>query len=286
VTGSCVLITGAGGFIGQHLVRDQLARGRRVRALDWRRESLQGIWPLDLELLVGDAADPAVQREAVAGVDVVFHLASAHLERHLGDADFQRVNVGAVEGLLEHSRRAGVRRFVHVSSSGVHGAIEHPPADEEAPLHPDIAYERTKLAGELVAREFWRRHGLPVVVVRPVWVYGPGCRRTARLFKAVASRRFIMVGRGSNRRSALYITDMLDALERCATRAGIEGEIFIVGHEELVTVSRLVSEIARLAGVRGPRLHVPVRLASATVSLLEVAGRRLGRTPSLSRRSL
>lgn len=283
----CVLITGAGGFIGRHLVRDQLGRGRRVRALDWNADRLADLTPREgLEVMVEDVGNLAVQRKAVDGVDLVFHLASAHLEIGLSKATYQRINVAAVEMLLEASRDARVRRFVHVSSCSVHGRVENPPANEEAPFRPDIAYERTKLAGELLARDFHRRYGFSVVVVRPAWVYGPGCDRTARLFRSIAAGKFVMVGPGSNLRSAVYISDLLEALELCATRQGIDGEAFIVAHDEAVTVRQVVGEVARLVGVSRPRLRVPIWFAWTMAAFIELSARGLGKPPPISRRSL
>lgn len=282
-----VLITGAGGFIGRHLVRHQLERGRRVRALDWNAEGLQYIAPQqELEVMLADMADLNVQRQAVAGVDVVFHLASAHLETGLSDDTYHRINVAAVQTLLEVSRKAGVRRFVHVSSCGVHGRVENPPGNEEAPFRPDITYERTKLAGELAARDFHCRYGFPIVVVRPSWVYGPCCKRTARLFRAIADGKFVMVGHGLNLRSAVFITDLLEALDLSATRPGVEGEVFIVAHDEQVTVGQIVGEVAQLVGVPRPRLRVPVWAAWGGAACIEIAARWLGRKPPISRRSL
>lgn len=282
-----VLITGAGGFIGRHLVRHQIEQGRRVRALDWNADSLRDIDPREgLEVIAEDVADLAVQRKAVAGIDLVFHLASAHLETGFPVAAYHRINVTAVKTLLEESQKEGVRRFVHVSTCGIHGSVQSPPANEKAPFKPDIVYERTKLAGEFAAREFYRQFGFSVVVVRPPWVYGPGCKRTARLFRSIAKRKFVMVGQGSNLRSAVYITDLLDALELCATRKGIDGETFIITHDELVTVGQIVDQVARVVGVPGPRLQVPVWLAWGGAALIEGLARSINRQPPISRRSL
>lgn len=287
MTGHRVLVTGAAGFIGRQLVPDQLRRGRRVRALDQRTEELQELAPAEgLETVLGDIADPAMQQAAVAGVDTVFHLASAHLETGLPEEAYRRINVTALETLLEASRKAGVRRFVHVSSCGVHGSLSRHQADENAPYRPTIMYERTKLEGELLARDFYRRLGLPVVVARPAWVYGPGCKRTARLFSSIARGRFVMIGGGTNLRSAIYITDFLDALELCARQPGIEGEVFILVHDELVDVHRIVAEIARLVGKRPPRIHVPVWAGWVLATLVESSARAVGTRPPISRRTL
>jgi nucleoside-diphosphate-sugar epimerase len=287
VSSGSVLITGAAGFIGRHVVRDQLERGCRVRALDQHGTGLEEFKSQrDIEVIIGDIASPAIQREAVAEVDVVFHLASAHLETSLPEAAYRRINVAAVETLLEHSRRAGVHRFVHVSSCGVHGNLNGELGDEDAPFNADIAYERTKLAGELAAREFARRRKFPVVIARPVWVYGPGCHRTARLFRAVASGHFVMVGKGQNLRSAIYITDFVDALERCARHPDVGGEVFIFTHPELTTLGQIIGEVARIAGVSPPRLHLPVWLAWVLAIALETSAGVFGVHAPISRRTL
>jgi nucleoside-diphosphate-sugar epimerase len=235
---------------------------------------------------VGDVAEQEVQRESVDGVEVVFHLASAHLETGLPDSAYRRVNVTAVESLLELSRSAAVKRFVHVSSCGVHGSIGTEAADEEAPFRPTIAYERTKLKGELLARDYSRRTGFPVVVARPAWVYGPGCMRTARLFESIASGKFVMIGRGRNVRSGIYISDFLDGLELCATQPGVEGEAFIFVNDETVTVGRIVDEITRLVGRNGPRARLPVWLGWGLAAMAEVSAKALGRRPPITRRTL
>ncbi len=282
-----VLVTGAGGFIGRHVVCHQLAHGRAVRALDRNAAGVADFQPGEgLEVLVGDISDPGIQRKAVEGVDILFHLASAHLERGMPDSEFYRINVDALKSLLEASRDAGVRRFVQVSSCGIYGNVERSPANEDGPFHPDIAYEKSKLAGEQAVREFQEKYRFPVVVVRPVWVYGPGCHRTARLFRMISKGKFLMVGHGRNLRSAVYITDLLDALELCATTEGIEGETFIITNDEQVTVASVVGEIAQLTGAGAPKLRLPVPIARLGALAAEALGKITGMEPPISRRSM
>ncbi len=280
-----VLVTGAGGFIGSHLAADQLRRGRTVVALDLHLDRLAPLGArADLHRIEGDVADPAVQARAVRGVDTVFHLAAAHLGASIPEAEFARVNVAGVRTLVDASAAAGVRRFVHCSSVGVYGEVTDPPYDEDSPCRPELAYERTKLAGEAVVLEA-ARAGFPGVVLRPAWVYGPGCPRTEKLFRSIGKGRFFLVGKSDTLRHCVYIRDMLDAFELAAQREAATGGVFVIADARAIPVRDLVREIARLTGASMPRtVPRPVFLAGALV--LEGAFGLLGKEPPISRRTM
>lgn len=189
-------------------------------------------------------------------------------------------------GFLEACRSAGVKRFVHVSSVGVHGDVQGPPASEDSPCRPGLLYERTKYEGELRVREFFERTGFPIVIIRPAWVYGPGCPRTQRLFRSIQKKRFFFVGSGRVLRHCVYIDDFMDALELAATSEAAVGRTYIIGDDGPVTLEALVSEIARLCKARPPKLHVPVWAMTAVGFLMEAAFLPLRRQPPVSRRTL
>ena len=281
-----VLVTGAGGFIGSHLAADQHSRGRRVVALDLDPSRVAHLeQPGRFEIVQGDFTDPAVARRALNGVDTVFHLAAAHLGTRASEADHWRVNVEGVRGLADAAREAGVRRFVHCSTVGVYGRVQDPPADENSPCRPDLAYERTKLAGEAVVEAAIRDRGLPAVILRPVWVYGPGCPRTEKLFRLVRKGRFPVTKAGDALRHCIYIRDMVEAFDRAAEAPAALGEVIIVGDDVATTVRSLVDEIAALVGSRPPRsLPLPVLRLAAVLG--ELIYRSLGKEPPISRRSI
>lgn len=281
-----VLITGAAGFIGSHLVRRQVSLGRRVRALDIRRPITS--WPSDPQVdpVVGDIADPTIQEKAVQGVDLIFHLASAHLAVNVSENTYWRVNVHSVPGFLERCRNAGVKRFVHLSSVGVYGNVENPPANEDHPCRPELLYERTKYQGELEVQAFFQKTCFPVTIVRPVWVYGPGCPRTLKLFKAIQKGRFFFVGNRKTLRHCVYIDDLLDALDLCAGQEAAVGKIYIIGDLQPVTLENLTHKIAAILDVRAPRLRLPVTLVQLASSLLQHTFTALGKEPPFSQRSL
>jgi nucleoside-diphosphate-sugar epimerase len=282
-----VLVTGGGGFIGSHLVEDQLHRGRKVSSLDLQHSFLQP-WSGHpyLQLIHGDIRDTALLRQALDGVDVVFHLASAHLSLTTSEEDYWAINVKATEELVRLCQRAGVKRFIHCSSVGVHGEIATPPADEDSPCRPDLLYEKTKLAGEQAIARFSRETAYPIAIVRPVWVYGPRCPRTAKLFRAIRKGRFIMVGAGQTWRHCVYISDLLEGLNLCAERDEAIGETFIIGDDAAVTVQQLVAEIATVMSVPPPRIRLPLALMVPVCIGAETVFTLMGKEPPLSRRSL
>jgi len=280
-----VLVTGAGGFIGSHLVDDQLARGRNVCAFDVNLDRLAHLrGHSQCQLIQGDVRDLSGIRSALEGAEIVFHLASAHLEVTKSDSYFREVNVDAVRQLLTIAVQGGVRRLVHCSSTGVFGALRRLPADESTECHPDVAYEVTKLAGERVVGEF--RDRLPSVVIRPAWVYGPRCERTLKLFRSIARRRFLMIGAGDNYRHPIYIHDMLAAFELAATRDGIVGETFIVASDRAVELKALIAEIVAVQGIDYRLARVPVALMWPVCFAAEKLSGAIGREPPFSTRSL
>jgi nucleoside-diphosphate-sugar epimerase len=282
-----VLITGAGGFIGSHLVDSQLQLGYAIRAVDLHLDLLRHQAPHPhLESIRGDITDKDLLKRLVDDIDIVYHLASAHLDVSLSDEHYRRVNVGATEALLEAAKQAGVKRFVHCSSVGVIGAVENPPADETTDCHPTNIYERTKLEGERAALDFARRTGFPAVVMRPTWVYGPRCPRTAKLMRTISKGRFLFFGDGQNMRHPVYISDAVKGLELCGCAKGVEGEVFIIAGENAVQVSELVEVLSAELGVRSPNFHLPVSLGLMGGYSLEVAFKLIGKAPPFSRRSV
>src|SRR5581483_9731693 len=148
-----VLVTGATGFTGGHLARDLARRGYAVRALVRKSADAVALHADGIDPVVGALEQTQALAQAVEGVDVVYHIAAIYRQAGVSGDRYRIVNVDAVKNLIEAAASAGARRFVHCSTVGVHGDVEHPPANEDAPLNPGDVYQRTKLQGERVARE-------------------------------------------------------------------------------------------------------------------------------------
>jgi nucleoside-diphosphate-sugar epimerase len=231
---------------------------------------------------VGDAE---TRVKALVGADTVYHLAACHLGVRQAEEEFERINVGAAADLVRQAATAGVRRFVHCSSVGVYGRIASPPADEESPCHPVLAYERTKLAGEQMVLAAAREVGLETVVLRPAWVYGPGCPRTEKLFRTVGAGTFVVGGPGDSLRHCVYVRDMVEAFLLAARSEQAVGQRIIIGDRGAVKIRELVDRIATLTGGRRPP-RVPLAALAAAGALAEWVFRPFGAEPPISRRTL
>jgi dihydroflavonol-4-reductase len=280
-----VLVTGAGGFIGSHLVDDQLNRGRRVTAFDINLDRLSHqAQNTNCELVEGDVRDQKLLETVVPGHTIVFHLASAHLEVNKPPSYFEETNVGAVRHLVEICQRGGVERLVHCSSVGVYGSLKSLPADEMTDCSPTIAYEKTKLAGEKALREVVA--DLDFVILRPAWVYGPRCLRTLKLLQAIKRKKFIKVGFKQTFRHPVYITDMLQAFEQAATSPAASGQTLIIGASDAILLDRLIESVAKAVGTDFRPITVPLSIMAPACFVVEKLWGALGKEPPFSTRSL
>jgi nucleoside-diphosphate-sugar epimerase len=176
----------------------------------------------------------------------------------LPDAEYRAVNAEAVRTVVQAAATGGAQRVVHCSTVGVHGDVERPPANEDAPLRPGDIYQATKLEGEVAAREAGRDAKIEVVVVRPTGIYGPGDRRLLKLFRGVARRRFVILGSGRIFYHLTYIDDLVKGFRLCGEVPAAAGRTYILAGGEVTTLDELIGLIAEEAHVPRPRLRLPV----------------------------
>jgi len=255
-----VLVTGADGFIGSHLVELLAAGGAKVRALslynsfnDWgwleEVDRNQGV-----DVVVGDIRDSALVNTIVKGVDVVFHLASliAIPYSYSAPQSYIDTNVGGALNVVHAAREHGVRRVIHTSTSEVYGTALRVPIDEDHPLQPQSPYSATKIGADAIALSFNRSFGVPVTVARPFNTYGP--RQSARaviptiLTQLLSGRRRIQLGRTDPTRDFNYVTDTCRGLIALAECDAAIGQVVNIGSGTEISVGDLAALIAELAG--------------------------------------
>lgn len=263
------LVTGSAGLLGRRLVARLRERGETVRQLD----VLGGP-----DTLAVDLRDAAAVDDAVAGADVVYHLAAAQRMKPqfagLGEAEIFDMNLAGVRSVLDAALRHRVRKVVWISSSAVYGVPETVPCREDHPNRPLGAYGESKLAGEALCREAVA-HGLDVTVLRPMSLFGPHMTGIfVLLFEWIRTGRPVyMLGHGRNRVQMASADDVADACLLAVERPESRGAVMNVGAapETVPTVDDQVRALVAHAGSRSPVIHVPaglLRLAGRTLNLV------------------
>jgi len=266
-------VTGGSGFIGGHLIDALLTSGWRVGALIYRTPLRAGA-DGTLQTVRGDLSDADALRKGLEGTDVLFHCAAALGGSGVPKREFFRVNAAGVEAVLRAAREAGVRRVVHFSSAGVLGKVpDGETADETRPPNPQNAYDRSKLEGERLALAA-AAAGQDVVVLRPGWAYGPRDRRTFKLIRSIARKRFLLVAGGRGRQTPVFIDDLTAGILLCAEK-GRSGQVYHLAGSEILTVREMAETIARACGASIRRISIPLLPARIAAGVLATSFRPL-----------
>ena len=255
-------MTGATGFTGGHLAATLARRGNQVRALvrpaSVAKFNQSELARLGITAVEGDLTDAASTARAVDGVDVVYHIAATYREAGQPSSAYRAINVEGTRNVLQAAERGGARRVVHCSTGGVHGHVQHPPANEDAPFSPGDVYQETKLEAEQLAREYGRSHPLEVVIARPIGIYGPGDTRFLKMFRGLARGRFPLLGSGEVFYHLTYIDDLVEGFRLCGEVPAAAGRTYLLAGPRYTTLKQLVEMIAQELEVAPPRVHLPV----------------------------
>jgi nucleoside-diphosphate-sugar epimerase len=275
---SC-LITGATGFVGSHLARAWADRGWPARALVRTETDAGALERLRVTVARGDMTDAEALRKAVDGVEVVFHCAAK-----VGDwgpvEDYRAVNVEGTRRLLEACRGGALKRFVHLSSLGVYAARHHHGTDETEPLpeHHVDGYTQSKVESEQLALRYGRENQLPIVVLRPGFIYGPGDRTVLpKLLEALRQRRVRYLGNRSRVMNTIYVDNLIEAMFLAVEKPDAVGQVYNLTDGEPVSKRRFIEALADGVGVPRPRpVPVPLFIARPLARWMETRARRQG----------
>jgi nucleoside-diphosphate-sugar epimerase len=281
---STVLVTGANGYTGSRLCDYLAERGVPVRAMFWPADGEPKFSDARIQTVPGDLRDKDSLRAALEGIEVVYNIAALYRPTNVSNQMYWDVNVQGTRNIVELAAEAGVKRFVHCSTIGVHGTIDSPPATEKAPLKPDDYYQFTKLKGEELCREIGQEKGLPVAIVRPAAIYGHEERRFFMLAKLIQKGRFIMFGRGDVLYHFIHIDDLCDAFVLCAQNDAAIGETYIIADDHAITLNQIVEIVATELAVPPPRIRAPLFVLKLASTLCEFACKPFGLSPPMHRR--
>ena len=283
-----LLVTGAGGFLGRHLVPRLREEGWPLRTLI-RPGRSRPPWCAPEETVPGDLLEPESLRRACRGAFGVVHLAAllnVPLETAREKERLRKVNLEGTRFLLEACREEGVREFLFFSSVAAMG--DPPPGEvaaEDFPPRPNREYGRTKLEAERLlarARETW---GVRTLVLRPVVVYGEGDKgNVARMMRSLAEGRFFLVSGGKARKSLVYAGNLAAAAAHLLPLEGRpwEGRTYIAMDERPYSLKELSEAMARALGVPPPKISLPAFPLLLAGTLLEALARPFGRRPLFS----
>jgi len=284
--GTPVLVTGASGFTGSVLTRKLVAAGLRVSAVARVSSDLTALQDLDIQWFRGDVFDESVMREALAGQQYVFHVAAAFREAKGGYQDYWNVHVRSTRIIANTVlENPDFKRYVHISTFGVHGHVENPPGSEASPYAPGDDYQRTKLEAEEWLRGFAATHPeLDYTIIRPAAIYGPGDRRLLKLFKMAVRPVFPLLGKGKCMYHLVHVDDLTNCFLIAATQPEARGEAIICGGAEAIPVAEIARIVAAHFGVKTRIIRLPIGPFFLLADICEAICKPLRIEPPIYRR--
>ncbi|MCI0380159.1 MAG: NAD-dependent epimerase/dehydratase family protein [Gemmataceae bacterium] len=266
------LITGATGFVGGHVAEACVRRGKAVTVLARHSSDTAHLQQLGVNILRGELSDPATVRHALQEVDVVIHCAAK-----VGDwgpaEEYRKVNVDNLRVLLDACKGQALSRFIHVSSLGVYAPRHHYGTDESEPPPPRHrdSYSQSKAEAEQVALQFYKDFGVPVVILRPGFVYGP--RDKTVMPTIIENLRKGLVrypgARGRRALNTIFVRNLIDAVFLAIERDQAVGQIYNLTDGENVSKRQFMEKIADLMGLARPRRTPPYWIAWLATWLCE-----------------
>ena len=283
-----ILVTGASGLLGSHIVEKLIAAGQPVRALVRATSDTSFLDELGAEKVVGDVTDPQSLAAACEGIDTVYH--SAAQVGDWGPWDrFVSITIDGTANMLAAATKAGVGRFLHISSISSYG---HPDGDglvldETAPLGVDLHkwsyYSRAKVQAEKLAWAAHEKGDLPVTVVKPSWLYGERDRASMpRMIRAIQTGKAKLIGDGTNRLNLTYAGNEAEGCILAATNENAVGQAYNLSNDGVITQGEYMNKIAECLGAKPVTRSVPYKVVYKAAFVMELFGHMFNKkTPPL-----
>ena len=299
--GKKVLVTGAGGFIASHLVEHLVREGAQVRGfvrynsrndlgmLKWLASDILS----QVEIMQGDLRDNEAVRNAVRGVDTVFHLGAliAIPYSYVNPREVIDVNIMGTLNVLMAARDFGTRRVVHTSTSEVYGTAQYVPIDEKHPLQGQSPYSASKIGADRIAESFYRSFETPVVTLRPFNTFGPGQSMRAvipTIIVQALTRDEVKLGSLEPSRDFTFAKDTANGFVKVAEAEGVLGEEINLGNDNTIRIGDLAEKIFKLIGKTPKIVADPQRVRPGKSEVMklwasnEKAKRMIGWEPRIS----
>ena len=279
-----IAVTGATGFLGSHITERLLDEGYEVSVFARDAKKAECFSGRASKIVIGEISDKQAVSELVSGCDAVIHLVSNFRTASGPPESYQRINVEGTKTVVDASIAAGVKRFIHCATIGVHGSVKSTPADEQSPYAPGDLYQETKLKAQQYVESVIGKSDMEVVIVRPCSMYGPGDMRMLKMFKMLSKRTFLMIGPCKENFHAVYIDDIVDGFMLAMNTHNISGETFLIGGEKYLPLKDYVKVVAEAVDAPMPWLKFPYWLFYYASVVIEAICVPLGIEPPLHRR--
>jgi nucleoside-diphosphate-sugar epimerase len=278
------LVTGATGFIGEHLVKALSAQGGEVRCLVRKGGKGERLSKKEIELYYGDLLDRDSLIEAVKGIKIVYHLAGEVYSPK--DKDYS-INIIGTKNLLEACLAEKIEKFVYLSSIAVVGPNPERNVRENETIlcNPISPYGRSKYEAEKLVIETFKIHKLPVIIIRAPIVYGPGVSRSSRVFmflQLINKGLYRTIGDGNNLISLCYIDNLIQGIMQAGGNNTVGGATYCIADERSYSMNEIAQVIAKEVGVQLPSSHMPIWLAIILAACSAVPAKLFGFIPPLS----
>jgi len=259
IKGKIVLVTGASGFIGSHLVEALVLKGAEVKTLvrynsrnDWGMlENIPAEVKENLDVTAGDIMDPRVVKAAIKNCDIVFHLAAliGIPYSYVAPESYVNTNIKGTLNVMQASREEGVEKIVHTSTSEVYGTAKYVPIDENHPLQGQSPYSASKIGADMLAHSYFLSFNTPVAIIRPFNTFGP--RQSARaviptIISQALQENDIKLGSLTPVRDLTYVKDTVNGFIKVAESDNSTGEIINIGNGKGITIGELAEKILHL----------------------------------------
>jgi len=265
-----ILVTGATGFIGRHLVNVLSKKGHSVRCLVRKNSDIDCLRNLDVEITYGDLVVKDSLWPALDKIDLIYHLAGEVYSRH--KKDYSKGNILTTHNLLETCKEKDTKRIIFLSSAGVYKPVTTKTLfTEESECEPITFYGKTKLNAE----ELIKTYDIPWVIVRAPVIYGPHQPTVLNRFflDAFNKRKIYIVGKGDNLRSLCFIDNLVEGLVLLANKADVDGETYIFSDNSPYTFDEIITTISLVIEQKIKVIHLPNILGNISWQIYNLMGK-------------
>ncbi|MBX2850076.1 MAG: NAD-dependent epimerase/dehydratase family protein [Acidiferrobacterales bacterium] len=275
-----VLVTGGTGFTGNYMLRKLCELDYEVRAIKRPTSDISTLGDLDIKWFDGNVYDRDTLKQAMQGVQQIYHLAAAYRTTNLPDIELTNVHLTSTQYLAKFAlQQESFERFVLVSTIGVLGHVENPPINEEAPYNPGDLYQSTKADAEKWLIEFAKKNDLPFSIVRPAAIYGPGDRRLLKFFKMAKLPLIPLIGFSKGLYHMIHVEDLVEFIWFTTTKKEALAQVYICGNPRANTLKQMLVTIANHYGKQARFIRIPAGPLFALAKLVDFVSKKLDVEP-------